>query len=1020
MRNIDMNLFKNPTNEYRGIPFWSWNCKVTKEFIDTQLDCFKEMGFGGVDIHPRTGLDNEYLGEEFMELIKYTADKCREKGLVCWLYDDDRYPSGAADGIVTKNVRYRDRGLLLTLNENNSYLKNREEFETAVDRGEKPRGYFLCAYSLDFKDGILNSYERLNTPDEISKARQSGKTVRFAYVNLAVERDSFEGQTYVDVLNPEAIDEFIRVTHDKYYETTGDEFGKTVQAIFTDEPRIGKETQIESASSEANFEIPYSEYFDTFFKERYGINMLDIVPELVWDLPDGRSFKNRYIYRDALAECFTLNYMDKICDWCSEHNILMTGHVLSETPLIHQSATVGECMRSYRNMDIPGIDILCDDHSFVTAKQAVSVTKQLGRKGTMSELYGVTNWDCTFKTYKVQGDWQAALGITIRIPHLSFMSMAGEGKRDWPASIFYQSPWYKEFTYVEDYFSRVNYFLSKGKPVTRAAVIHPIESVWLHLGQADKNSEAVSKIQRGLAKVTETLLFGTIDADYISESMLPEQCRNTNGKLTVGEMEYDVIIVPPMDTIRSSTLDILEKFRKNGGRVIFVDNAPDMTDAEKSDRAELFAKECEMADVISLVSRLENERDVKITYNDGRLSDNLFYQLRDDEGIKHLFVCNVMNNKSECEKYTVSIKGDYKAVKYNALNGETEDIQSYYENGFTYVLWSAYGEDSLLLQFIPYEESNSGNEQKSNKMTTVQTISKPDFIKYEEKNMLLLDYAKYRLDGGEISERMEILKLDDDIRRKLGFNMRNEHMVQPWATEEKEYHKLELHYEIYSETEADAELALEIPPECSIFLNDEKADMAINGYYVDPAISVVSIPKLKKGKNQLIVKMTFNQKTDIESMYLLGDFDVEVSGNNTVLKEKSGTVAFGDITKQGMPFYTGNIDYSFNFNAENEGEYFIRIPEFKAPVIAVCADGGNKSVIAYSPHMASLGHLTKGEHQITVRLFGNRYNGFGMLHNANQKTKWVGPKAYRTTGEEWTDEYMIRPVGIMSDIIIEK
>lgn len=95
-------LFENPTVQYRGIPFWSWNCRVTEELIDWQLDCFKAMGFGGVDIHPRTGLDTAYLGEEYLRLTKYAVQKCKEKGLICWLYDDDRFPSGTAGGIVTK------------------------------------------------------------------------------------------------------------------------------------------------------------------------------------------------------------------------------------------------------------------------------------------------------------------------------------------------------------------------------------------------------------------------------------------------------------------------------------------------------------------------------------------------------------------------------------------------------------------------------------------------------------------------------------------------------------------------------------------------------------------------------------------------------------------------------------------------------------------------------------------------------------------------------------------------------
>ena len=1011
---MDFNTFKNPTAEYRGIPFWSWNCKVTKELIDSQLDCFKEMGFGGVDVHPRVGLDNEYLGEEFMELIRYTADKCREKGLICWLYDDDRYPSGAADGIVTKNVRYRDRGLLLTTKKSDIYLNSRTEFEAAIDNGDRPKGYFLCAYALDFKDGILKSYKRLNS---IAEADESGSFVRYAYVKLANEGDAFEGQTYVDTLNPGAIDEFIRVTHDKYYDTVGDDFGKTVQAIFTDEPRIGKETQIDSAESEQNFEIPYSEYFDEFLKNKYGMDMLDVVPELVWDTEDDSFMKKRHIYRDALAECFTQNYMDKICDWCTEHNILMTGHVLSEMPLIAQSATVGECMRSYRNMDIPGVDVLCDDRNFTVIKQASSVSKQLGRQGTMSELYGVTNWDCTFKTYKLQGDWQAALGITIRVPHLSFMSMAGEGKRDWPASIFYQSPWYKEFAYIEDYFARVNYFLSMGKPVTRVAVVHSIESAWLHLGQKDKNEQAVNTIQKELINTVEKLLYGTIDFDFISESMLPGQCGKISNKLQVGVMEYDAVVVPMVETMRSTTIDILGKFRANGGKVIFTADAPCMTDAVKSDRAEHFAQLCGKTD--DLLSALESERDIQITCKDGRPSDNLFYQLRADGSVKRLFICNVRKDKAEREEYTIRINGVGAVKKYNAQTGEAEEIHSYCENGFTYVLWNAYGEDSLLLEL---DENGTANsiECGYGELSEVMTITKPESVSLEEKNVLLLDYVRYSIDGGALSERAEILKADALIRSELGFLLRNEHMRQPWATEEKEYHKLKLFYEIYSETETEAQLGIELPPDCKIRLNGEEADMKSIGIYVDGAISVIRLPKLKNGRNELTVEMTFNQKTNIESMYLLGDFGVKLNGNTAVVTDAEKITQFGDITAQGMPFYTGNIDYMFSFEAPEDGEYYVRIPEFKAPVTAVSADDGEKSVIAYSPHRGALGYLKKGTHRIKVRLYGNRFNCFGVLHNADTNFKWLGPKAYRTSGYEWTDNYMVRPVGIMSGIIIEK
>ena len=47
-------LFKNPTSEFRGAPFWAWNCKLDKDELLRQIDVLKEMGFGGAHMHVRT------------------------------------------------------------------------------------------------------------------------------------------------------------------------------------------------------------------------------------------------------------------------------------------------------------------------------------------------------------------------------------------------------------------------------------------------------------------------------------------------------------------------------------------------------------------------------------------------------------------------------------------------------------------------------------------------------------------------------------------------------------------------------------------------------------------------------------------------------------------------------------------------------------------------------------------------------------------------------------------------------
>ena len=104
---LDMELFRNPTAEYRGTPFWAWNCKLDQEQVCRQVDYFKEMGFGGFHMHCRVGLATPYLSEEFMDCIKACVQKAKKEEMLAWLYDEDRWASGAAGGFVTKDKKFR-------------------------------------------------------------------------------------------------------------------------------------------------------------------------------------------------------------------------------------------------------------------------------------------------------------------------------------------------------------------------------------------------------------------------------------------------------------------------------------------------------------------------------------------------------------------------------------------------------------------------------------------------------------------------------------------------------------------------------------------------------------------------------------------------------------------------------------------------------------------------------------------------------------------------------------------------
>ena len=115
---LDRELFKNPTAEYRGTPFWAWNCDLQKDELCRQIDVFKEMGLGGFHMHCRDGMSTTYLSDGFMGLVKACTDHAKENEMLAWLYDEDKWPSGFGGGYVTKEDTFRQRYLTFTCDAN--------------------------------------------------------------------------------------------------------------------------------------------------------------------------------------------------------------------------------------------------------------------------------------------------------------------------------------------------------------------------------------------------------------------------------------------------------------------------------------------------------------------------------------------------------------------------------------------------------------------------------------------------------------------------------------------------------------------------------------------------------------------------------------------------------------------------------------------------------------------------------------------------------------------------------------
>jgi len=1004
---LSLDLFAHPTAEYRGTPFWSWNSELNAAQLRRQIGLFQRMGFGGFHMHPRTGLATPYLGPEYMQSVRACVDEAKQRRMLAWLYDEDRWPSGFAGGLVTCDPQHRAKQLLVTTT------------PYSAEKAHSLSATLLGSYRVQLNaDGTLASYQRLS-PAEIASASSSKDSgvIWYAYVETLKTGSWFNNQTYLDTLSPAAVARFIQVTHEAYRQLVGDEFGKVVPAIFTDEPRFTREAYLPKPDSRQDQVFPCtSDFAETFFAA-FGFRFEDRLPEICWDLPAGQPSQARWCYHEHITQRFSQAYARTIGQWCDRYGLKMTGHMMSESTLNSQTEAVGEAMRSLSHFQIPGIDMLCDWFEYTTAKQAQSIAHQYGREAVLSELYGVTNWDFTFAGHLGHGNWQAALGVSVRVPHLAWVSMAGEAKRDYPAAIGWQSPWFEQYPLVEDHFARVNTLLTRGRPLVRVGVIHPIESYWLVRGPDVSTAEKRAALEKAFADVTQLLLFGLIDFNFISEALLPEQCTTGTAPLAVGKMRYDVIVVPSMKTIRSSTLDRLEQFSQAGGTLVFAGQVPDCLDTQPSERVQKLAAKAVRIPLekTPLLSAVEGVRMIRAADINDAPAEHLLHQLRQDGDDLCLFICNIQRETP----YTaaIAIRGDWQITRYDTFTAKTSPIATQLVDGFTRFNWHFDGNGSLLARLTPGGKHVAQLTWPKHDLHEISRLADPVSFTLSEPNVLLLDQAQWRLNDGPWNEREEILRLDNLVRAQLGMAARSGYIAQPWTDSQPAPMLGTLAIKLAIDCQAVVRsplLALEDPGETQIVLDGKPVPSAAGGHWVDEAIQTVALPHLSIGRHELIISRPYTRKTmSVEWCYLLGDFGVEVAGRHARIVPMPRTLSFGDITHQGLPFYAGNITYHCQIDSDGATPLTLHAAHFAAALLTAAVDGQPIGPMAFHPYQVALGVLPAGTHTLDITAFGTRYNAFGQVHAPNKSLRWWGPDSWRFKDENWAYEYQLKPSGIL-------
>ena len=959
--------FKEPAKEYTTSPFFVWNADITKDEIDNFLNDFKKAGSSQVFIHPRPGLITEYLSDKWFDLYKHAVEKGKELGMNIWIYDENSYPSGFGGGHVPAEMPEsynQGQGLKMT------------RFETLPDTADR---YFLCLKEVDGKYKDIGG----------SLSGEKGKPGKYLLFSKTYNQKSdwYGGFSYVDLLYPGVTQKFIDVTMTGYEKNLGSEFGKTIPGIFTDEPQINSPGGIR-----------FTPDLFKVFQEKWGYDLKTNLPSLFEEVDDWK--KVRHNYTQTLLDLFIDRWSKPWYAYCEGKGLKRTGHYWEhEWPNMRPG---GDNMAMYIWHEIPAIDMLFNQFNdsitgaqfgnVRSVKELASAANQAGRSRKLSETYGGSGWDLTFTNMKRNGDWEYVLGINFMNQHLTYFTLAGARKYDYPPSFDYHEPWWNDYRYINDHFARLSLALSSGRQINNIMVLEPTTTAWLYDSYVKRNPK-VAEIGQTFQSFITKLEKKQVEYDLGSENIIKTLGSVKNGKLVVGQCNYSSVVIPPMtENLDLSTFRLLKKFVSSGGTLVafsvpeFIDGTPN------SDMKAFFEKNSNKIIKAGLpddevLSKYFKNADVGFSGVKGGV---LYHHTRALADGKLVFLVNSSLADPVSGKLSVTGKD---AVEMNTITGELSEYQYQQDGERISVNFTLNPAGSLLLFFPNIKTEGYSKAFVPGNFTPVAAAS-PMTITRDEDNALMIDFCDIQIDD-KTTKDLHVFDAADKIFKYYGFKNGN-----PWNTSVqyrtniidrdtfgiKSGFVASYHFTIKGKFDySSLKAVVERPHLWSVAINGKEIKPEPGKWWLDRSFSVFNIGALvKNGENTITLKaVPMTVYSEVEPVYITGNFSAEPVTKGFILKAPPAVLLPGSWLTQGMPFYSWGVTYSKGFSIDKpEGKYEVSLVDWKGTVAEVKVNGKTAGVIGFPPYHADLtGFIKQGVNKIDVRVIGSLKNLLGPHHN---------------------------------------
>lgn len=947
-----------------SLSFWAWNDHLKPEVLLEQMETLRRAGYRGFFMHSREGLETPYLSEEWLSLCRLCAEAAREKGMEPYLYDEDKWPSGMAGGLVTRlHPEHAAKALV--------YIQERDCIEIRASQGHP----------------------------------------------------WYSGSAPANNLSAESVRAYLDITHETYRKAFGGSLRGKVAGFFTDEPNFWD--FFFNLGDEKRPSLPYTDDLFDQFRRRRGY---DLDPRKLFFWEEG-SARHRHDYWRTLSELFCERYTGQIHDWCRAQGVQLCGHLLFENDLGYQTRACGAAMPNYREMDVPGIDILGEQtKEYLTVKQCTSVAHQYGKADVISETYGCTGWDFTFEGQKRLWDFQAALGVTIRSQHLSFYSIRGLRKRDFPPAFSYQSESFRYNPVIEGYCSRLSAAMSEGTPHRPVLVIHTISGIWCRSGSCSDEDltqfddmgwlwpDLLALNRRGdaLNRLAESLLKAGVDFDFGDEQLLARDGAVEEARLRLALAAYPVVVLPRTESIFCSTYDLLRQFAAAGGKLVVEGALPAMLEgvpAELEIPGAVFAEDA--AAVVRLVEQWTRQPVTVTDLHTSRRADVLSVSRVTETG----HTVAVVNDETP-RTCRVAVGPGRLVEEENLLTGRRQMVPVDKAGGFYVQLerndCRVYrlrdGAVTPMRLEPPYRHPH-----ESEPLIAVLPAAVP--FQRTMPNALTLDVCRWRMGDEAFSEPMQVFQAQREIRQRLGLRQivgNGVEMRYLWIHDEAPTAPVTLRFTFQVDVvpEGDVYACLENAGAMTVTCNGCACTLT-EDWFVDKDIRKVRLSGLKAGENLLELRCVYTNAMELEDIYLAGDFGVSADRHLTAEPKK---LTLGDITRQGYYHYPGSIRYFYTFHSDTDRGELV-LGDYRATLV-IARIAGKPDVYLINGRRAELS-LHVGENRLELEVVGSNRNLMGPFHHTYDGASRISWQDFRQEeGDRYTPEYLVKPLGLLSPVKI--